>query len=69
MGNRVRNVACDMDRCQKIRMVMDKDILDSQKADIIARFCNTCDERLVKQKCPHCGIESVLYVKPVKVPI
>ncbi len=35
---------CDVDTCGKIGIVMDKDLLDSQKAEAIKKVCTKCAE-------------------------
>jgi hypothetical protein len=34
----------ELDRCHKVQMIMDKDLLDSQKAKAIRAVCATCLE-------------------------
>ena len=36
---------CDVDSCQKIAIIMDKDILDWQAAEAIVAVCRKCREQ------------------------
>jgi hypothetical protein len=36
---------CDADHCEKIAVIMDKDILDCQAAEAIRAVCARCKEK------------------------